>query len=156
MKTMRNEESLLKQIHKHFPEKVKNNEKIKECSTYPPLTLAYLGDAVYEIVIRTLVVEGNRGAVKSLHRHTSGLVNARAQAAIAHAIMDELTAEELSIYKRGRNAKSNTSAKNASIHDYRIATGLEALMGYLYLNGDMDRCLELIQLGLSAIRTGQK
>lgn len=156
MKTMHNEESLLKQIHQHFPEKAKKNEKIKECSTYSPLTLAYLGDAVYEIVIRTLVVEGNRGAVKSLHRRTSGLVNARAQAAIAHAIKAELTEEELSIYKRGRNAKSNTSAKNASIHDYRIATGLEALMGYLYLNGNMDRCLELIQHGLSAVKTNQK
>lgn len=120
----------------------------KEINSYSPLTLAYLGDAVFEIVIRTIIVEKKSGTVKSLHRQSSDLVNAKAQAELMSRIMDALTEQEISIYKRGRNAKSHSVAKNANIHDYRNATGFEALMGYLYLNGEMERLLELIQLGL--------
>ncbi len=117
--------------------------------TYSPLTLAYLGDVVYEIIIRTLVVESNQVSVNSLHKRSSKLVNAGAQAAILQSIEPMLTEDELAVYKRGRNAKSHSVAKHASLHDYRIATGFEALMGYLYLEGRMDRCLELIHHGLS-------
>lgn len=120
----------------------------KEINSYSPLTLAYLGDAVFEIVIRTIIVEKKSGTVKSLHRQSSDLVNAKAQAELMSRIMGALTEQEISIYKRGRNAKSHSVAKNANIHDYRTATGFEALMGYLYLNGEMERLLELIQLGL--------
>lgn len=120
----------------------------KEINSYSPLTLAYLGDAVFEIVIRTIIVEKKSGTVKSLHRQSSDLVNAKAQAELMSRIMGALTEQEISIYKRGRNAKSHSVAKNANIHDYRNATGFEALMGYLYLNGEMERLLELIQLGL--------
>lgn len=120
----------------------------KEINSYSPLTLAYLGDAVFEIVIRTIIVEKKSGTVKSLHRQSSDLVNAKAQAELMSRIMGALTEQEISIFKRGRNAKSHSVAKNANIHDYRNATGFEALMGYLYLNGEMERLLELIQLGL--------
>lgn len=123
----------------------------KEINSYSPLTLAYLGDAVFEIVIRTIIVEKKSGTVKSLHRQSSDLVNAKAQAELMSRIMNTLTEQEISIYKRGRNAKSHSVAKNADIHDYRNATGFEALMGYLYLNGEMERLLELIQLGLAEL-----
>lgn len=123
----------------------------RDINSYSPLTLAYLGDAVFEIVVRTVIVEEKSGTVKSLHRQSSGLVNARAQAGLMSRIMNTLTEEEVSIFKRGRNAKSHSVAKNADIHDYRTATGFEALMGYLYLKGEMERLLELIQLGLTEL-----
>ena len=122
-----------------------------DMKAYSPLTLAYIGDAAYELVIRTMVVEkGNRQA-SQLHRLTTSYVKAQAQAAMIEALEPELTEEELAIYKRGRNAKSNTSAKNASILDYRKATGLEALIGYLYLSGREERVLFLIEEGIGRI-----
>ena len=122
-----------------------------DMKAYSPLTLAYIGDAAYELVIRTMVVEkGNRQA-SQLHRITTSYVKAQAQAAMIEALEPELTEEELAIYKRGRNAKSYTSAKNASILDYRKATGLEALIGYLYLSGREERVLFLIKEGISRI-----
>ena len=122
-----------------------------DMKAYSPLTLAYIGDAAYELVIRTMVVEkGNRQA-SQLHRLTTSYVKAQAQAAMIEALEPELTEEELAIYKRGRNAKSYTSAKNASILDYRKATGLEALIGYLYLSGREERVLFLIKEGISRI-----
>lgn len=137
--------SLLEAIHKHF------SIGERDVHTYPPVTLAYLGDAVYEIIVRTLIVEGKPGMVKTLHMRSSRLVNAKAQATLMAAIEDSLTEEEYTIYRRGRNAKSHSVAKNAKIHDYRIATGFEALVGYLYLNGEMERCLQLIEQGLPSI-----
>ena len=122
-----------------------------DMKAYSPLTLAYIGDAAYELVIRTMVVEkGNRQA-SQLHRLTTSYVKAQAQAAMIEALEPELTEEELAIYKRGRNAKSYTSAKNASILDYRKATGLEALIGYLYLSGREERVLFLIKEGIGKI-----
>ncbi len=107
---------------------------------YSPLTLAYLGDAVYEIVIRTIIVEKANAPVNRLHKRSSALVKASAQARLIKAIEARLTEEEVSVYKRGRNAKSYTMAKNATMTDYRMATGFEALMGYLYLKQEnVDR-----------------
>lgn len=140
-----NKNQLLDDIHNLF------QISQKEINSYSPLTLAYLGDAVFEIIIRTIIVEKKSGTVKSLHRQSSDLVNAKAQAELMSRIMSTLTEQEISIYKRGRNAKSHSVAKNANIHDYRNATGFEALMGYLYLNGEMERLLELIQLGLAEL-----
>ena len=113
--------------------------------TYSPLTLAYIGDAIYDLVIRTIVVErGNRSA-NNLHKKTVTYVNARVQARMMDVLEEELTEEEQAVYHRGRNAKSYTSAKNASIIEYRKATGLEALCGYLYLQGEQERMLTLIR-----------
>ena len=118
---------------------------------YSPLTLALMGDCVFEIVIRSIVVErGNRQA-GSLHKIKSSVVNAKVQARMIEALMEELTEEERAVYKRGRNAKPHTVAKNASVNDYRKATGLEALFGYLYLSGQEDRILELTKRGLELI-----
>ncbi len=119
-------------------------------SEYSSLTLAFLGDAVYEIVIRTVVVARRHGGPGELNRESSELAKAGTQAKIMYAIMDELTPEELSVYKRGRNAHSSTKAKNASVVDYRVATGFESLMGYLYLKDEEDRILELVRMGLDA------
>ncbi len=119
--------------------------------TYSPLTLAYIGDAIYDLVIRTIVVErGNRSA-NNLHKKTVTYVNARVQAKMIDALEEELTEEEKAVYHRGRNAKSYTSAKNASIIEYRKATGLEALCGYLYLQGEQERMLTLIRTALTKL-----
>ena len=115
---------------------------------YSPLTLAYIGDSVYELVIRTVVVKRANRTANELHKRTVKYVQAGVQAAMIEALLEELTEEEAAVYKRGRNAKSHTSAKNASIQDYRKATGFEALMGYLYLNGQTDRMLYLIRTGI--------
>ena len=118
---------------------------------YSPLTLAFMGDCVFEIVIRSIVVgRGNRQA-GGLHKTKSSVVNAKVQARMIEALMEELTEEERAVYKRGRNAKPHTVAKNASVNDYRKATGLEALFGYLYLSGQEDRIFELTKRGLELV-----
>lgn len=115
---------------------------------FSPLTLAYIGDGVYDLVIRTMTVEQGNAPVNKLHHNVSHLVKAATQAEIIELLQEDLTEEEMAIYKRGRNAKSFTSAKNASIGDYRKATGFEALIGYLYLNREQKRLLDLIKLGI--------
>ena len=115
---------------------------------YSPLVLAYLGDAVYELVIRTRVVNRGNTQVNKMHRMTAGLVKAEAQAKMYMLLEEELTEEEQAVYRRGRNAKSATMAKHATMRDYRMATGFEALMGWLYLNGRLERLTELVSLGL--------
>lgn len=117
--------------------------------TYSPLTLAYIGDAIYELVIRTILVEKGNTQVNKLHQRASRLVKASAQSAIIEKLKPHLTDEEMGVFKRGRNAKSFTMAKNASMSDYRRATGFEALMGYLYLTEQWDRMLELIKIGIT-------
>lgn len=122
--------------------------------TYSPLALAFLGDAVYSLVIRTIVTleKGNRQAEK-LHNETKNLVSAKAQARVADAIQNLLTEEEAHIYKRGHNANPYHHAKNATLPDYLKATALETLCGWLYLQNRMPRLLELMQEGLE--QTGQ-
>ena len=116
--------------------------------TYSPLVLAYIGDGIYELVVRSLLVgQGNAQAAK-LHKRASALVNAGAQSAMLERIKGELTEEELKVFRRGRNANSPTMAKHASVSEYRRATVFEALMGYLYLTGQTGRLLELARLGL--------
>ncbi len=120
--------------------------------TYSPLALAYMGDAVYDLIIRTIVVEQGNKAANLLHRRTVRYVNAGAQASVITSLQELLTEEEEAVYRRGRNAKSHTMAKHATVEEYRKATGLEALIGYLYLSGRFDRILELVRAGLE--RTG--
>ena len=122
-----------------------------EAGMFSPLVLAYVGDAVYEIMIRTKVVNDGSVQVNKLHKRSADLVKAETQAKIAIALMDELTEEELAVYKRGRNAKSYTMAKNASMKDYRMATGFEALLGWLYLKGEFERMTQIIRMGFESI-----
>ena len=121
-----------------------NPEEI-DVRTYSPLTLAFMGDAVFELMARTLVVTESNTAPEKLHKRTTRLVKAEAQAAMGHGLWDELSEEEQAVYRRGRNAQSYTHAKNASVSDYRHATGLEALFGYLYLSGRQERMVELMK-----------
>lgn len=122
--------------------------KEQDVRAYSPLTLAYIGDAVYELVIRSVVVNRANRSANDLHKKTVRYVKAEMQAAMIQALVPELTGDEDAVYKRGRNAKSYSVAKNASLGDYRKATGFEALMGYLYLTGQSDRMLYLIQRGI--------
>lgn len=117
-------------------------------SEVAPLILAHIGDAVYEVVVRTIELSKGNRAIEKVHRDSIKFVNAAAQSKMVDAIMPLLTEDELKEYKRGRNAKSYTHAKNASISDYRKATGFESLMGYLYLSGKSERMLELIKEGM--------
>lgn len=138
--------SLLGEIHQEF------GECDVDIRTYSPLTLAYIGDAIFEMVIRTLIVEKGQRAANSLHKHTTKIVCAGTQSAMIEALSDVLTEEEQSIYRRGKNTKINSSAKNASLADYRKATGFEALCGYLYLSGNTKRVVELIKIGLDKLQ----
>ena len=119
--------------------------------TYSPLTLAYIGDGIFDIVIRSVVVGKGNTKASQLHKHTSSIVKAHTQAVMIEALEPHLTKEEADIYRRGSNAKSPTMAKNATMADYRKATGLEALMGYLYLSDDFERVVELTKLGVQLI-----
>lgn len=142
---MNNTQSLLEEIHQYFP------WDERDIRSFSPLKLAYLGDAVFEIIIRTLIIEETNGPVKNLHARTSELVNAGSQARLILALQEELTEEEMSAYRHGRNAKTSSVAKHADIHDYRNATGLEALFGYLYLTGRSARAVELCRIGFDKL-----
>lgn len=120
----------------------------QDLRSYSPLTLAYIGDGVYELIIRTILVKKGNCPVNRLHKKASSLVKAGAQSTIMEVIEEELTPEELSVYRRGRNAHSPTMAKHATMADYRRATGFEALMGYLYLKEDYTRMLTLVRMGI--------
>lgn len=122
--------------------------KDPDIRSYSPLTLAYIGDGVYELVIRTILVKKGNCPVNRIHRKASSLVKASAQSAILEKIEGHLTQEEHDIYRRGRNAHSPTMAKHATMADYRRATGFEALMGYLYLKEEYTRMLTLIRMGI--------
>ncbi len=139
--------SLLGQIKEQF------ECKPIDVRTYSPLTLAFVGDCIFDLIVRTVIVERGNRATSGLHKSKSEIVKAQSQAEMIEALLPELTEDEQSVYRRGRNAKSYTTAKNASIGDYRKATGFEALIGYLYLQDQMERVLELVKKGLNAIGT---
>lgn len=123
----------------------------QDIRTYSPITLAYIGDAIYELVIRTILVEKGNTQVNKLHKRASRLVKASAQSAMIEKLKPYLTEEEMGVFKRGRNAKAATMAKNATMSDYRRATGFEALMGYLYLTEQWERMLELMKTGIREV-----
>lgn len=119
--------------------------------TYSPLTLAYIGDDVFDLIIRTIVVNKGNTSPNKLHSNTIQYVSARAQSNILDSIMPILTDEEKDIARRGRNSKPHSKAKNASTIDYLKATALESVVGYLYLKNDMERIFELIKYGINKI-----
>ena len=111
-----------------------------------PLTLAFIGDTVFDLLVReTLICEANRPA-NDLHNLAVQKVKASAQAGFVEKLLPHLTEKETSVYKRGRNAKSGHLPKNASQSDYHMATGFEALIGYLYLSDEIDRIKELFYI----------
>ena len=120
--------------------------------SYSPLTLAYIGDSIYDLIIKSLVINQGNRQVNKLHKETSMYVQASTQSLMMRAMQEELPEEEHAVYKRGRNAKSVSPAKNQSITDYRRATGFEALLGYLYLKKEWKRMLDLVKIGLDSLK----
>lgn len=118
----------------------------EEIDTMSSLALAHVGDAVFELLIRTWACKNKALTSRNMHMTTVGYVNAHAQAQFSEKIMVSLSDEEKKIFKRGRNAKVNSIPKNADISDYHSATGLETLMGYLYLKGRNDRISALFEI----------
>ncbi|MBO5986422.1 MAG: ribonuclease III [Lachnospiraceae bacterium] len=134
-------------------------EKIKETfpcpnvdvRTYSPLALAFIGDGIYEVVVRTMIVAQANRSNTDLHKATVKYVKAENQSKMVEILKPHLTQEECDVLRRGRNAKPHTVAKNASLGEYHRATGLEALFGYLYLAGQTDRMLELMKIGIEGL-----
>ncbi len=123
----------------------------QDIRTYSPLTLAYIGDAIFDVIIRSILVNKGNTAVNNLHKKASSIVKAGTQAALVKVLEDEFTEEEADYYRRGRNSKPHTKAKNASTMEYLDATGFEAVMGFLYLTGNMDRACELVKKGIEKL-----
>lgn len=113
---------------------------------YSSLSLAYIGDSIYESYIRTRLLENGDRKVKEFHRRAKCYVSAKAQCEIVHNLIENLSEEEIIIFKRGRNTKVNTKAKNADMKEYHNATGLEALIGHHYIMGNNERLKELLDL----------
>ncbi|MDR1559633.1 MAG: ribonuclease III [Clostridiales bacterium] len=113
---------------------------------YSPLNLAYLGDAVFELMVRESLVSGSSDNVRNLFRKSKEYVRASAQSQSYFRLFDRLSPDEQSIARRGRNSKPSGKAKNASVAEYQHATGLEALFGYLYLSGRTERLKEIFAL----------
>ena len=118
---------------------------------YSPLTLAFIGDGVYELFVRSRIVGNTNAPAGKLHKMCVHYVKAQAQAEAAKTMMDTLSEDEMWVFKRGRNAKSPTVPKNADVTDYRLATGFEALIGYLYLEGKEERITELCALAMETV-----
>ena len=121
-------------------------EKALDGRELSPLVLAYIGDSVYDLYIRSKLVSEGNARVQELHSRATSRVNAMAQCRTVHAIMEQLTEEEIAVYKRGRNAKSIHTPKRSIVLEYRHATGLEALLGYLYVTGREERLREILDL----------
>jgi ribonuclease-3 family protein len=136
-------------IGEHFPLLLKGN-----ANQFSPLVLAYIGDAVYELHVRTLLLSQGNAPVHKLHKQSIEFVKAKAQSDIIHRLMNILSEEEQDIVRRGRNAKSGTIPKNADVAEYKYATGFETLLGYLYVKGDYTRLLELLDLSVGRSRDG--
>ncbi|UJF33662.1 Mini-ribonuclease 3 [Paenibacillus hexagrammi] len=126
----------------HFPPS-------KSPNLLSPLVLAYIGDAVYEVYIRQYVISLANHRPNQLHKMSTQFVSAKAQAKLLEALIPQLTEEELDIVKRGRNAKSGTTAKNADVLEYRHSTAFECLIGYLYYTKAFERLKELLDFAIA-------
>lgn len=127
------------------------NLKKVDIRTYSPLSLAYIGDSVYDLVIRSYVVSLGNTSSNNMHRMTVRYVSAPAQAKIIDGLLSRLTDEEITVYKRGKNSKPHTMAKNATQSEYLKATGFEALIGFLYLSEKGERLMDLVKMGIDII-----
>lgn len=123
---------------------------------YSPLSLAYIGDSIFDLLVKTVLVTRNNKQTYKYHKEASSIVKADSQAMFIDDLMDNLTEEEIDIYKRGRNAKTHSTAKNATVGQYRKATGFEALFGYLYLSRNYDRLFELTKQIFDSLEKGEK
>lgn len=149
----KNYKKLLEELHQLMMDSGKLS--LSDVKMLNPLVLAYVGDSVYDTFVRTLLVSGGHGQVAKLHKMSVEFVKAKAQADILGKINQLLTPEEQDIVRRGRNTKSTTMPKNADVFDYRYATGFEALIGFLYLTGQIERLMEIIRLVID-VKTGSQ
>ena len=143
------EESISLDFHDYITE-VLNLQEV-DADSYSPLVLAFIGDCVYDLVIKSMIISRGNKQVHKLHEETSRFVQASTQSLMMRTMQQHLTEEEHAIYRSGRNAKSVSPAKNQSITDYRRATGFEALLGYLYLKKDYERLMALVKAGLDSL-----
>lgn len=125
-----------------------------DIKSYSPLALAYMGDCVYDLIIRTLMVSGKNRPVNIMHKEATHYVKAEAQAKIVDAILSQLSEEEQSVYRRGKNAKPHSVSKGGTVNEYHKATGLEAVLGYLYLQDKTDRIMEIMKQGVDVLNGG--
>ena len=143
------EESINLDFHDYITEVLSLQEV--DADSYSPLVLAFIGDCVYDLVIKSMIISRGNKQVHKLHEETSRFVQASTQSLMMRTMQQHLTEEEHAIYRRGRNAKSVSPAKNQSITDYRRATGFEALLGDLYLKKDYERLMALVKAGLDSL-----
>ncbi|MBR3637479.1 MAG: ribonuclease III [Lachnospiraceae bacterium] len=140
-----------------FHELIENEFELpgRDLFSYPVLSLAFVGDNVYDLVVRTVLLSEGNCKVNLIHKAKSNLVKAETQAWIAEYLISQelLTDEEKDYYRRGKNAKTANHAKNADIADYHKATGLETVMGYLYVTNQEERAVKLCKLGIKAFRS---
>ncbi len=127
--------------------------KDQDPNLYSPLNLAFIGDSIFDLIVKTVIVGTANRPVNVQQRKASSFVKASSQAAMADALIPEFTEEELGIFRRGKNSKPYTKAKNTDYSTYLKATGFEAVMGYLYLGGREERLLELVKRGIEAIES---
>lgn len=123
----------------------------KQIQMRAPIALAYIGDTVFDLYLRTILVSQTDLPPKELHQHASHYANAASQAAMIKNIESTLTEDEHAVFRRGRNAKSYTVPKHAKLMDYRLATGFEALLGYLYLCGHEERLIEIMKNAVNSL-----
>lgn len=121
-------------------------DDISKLKAVPTLNLAFIGDGVFDLLVREHLVRSSNDHVGALNQAKVEMVNCKSQAEYANLILPTLTEEELDVYKRGRNTKVNSASKHSTLSDYHAATGLEALFGYLYLKGEDERIKELFAL----------
>lgn len=148
------EESITMELDSYLCEVFQTEEH--DIRSYSPLSLAFIGDCVYDLVIKSLIIRKGNRPVNVMQKETSRLVQASAQSAMMRVMQEHLTEEEHAVYRRGRNAKSVSPAKNQSITDYRRATGFEALIGYLYLKKKYRRIVDLIKTGLVGLEEAEE
>ncbi|SNS38657.1 ribonuclease-3 family protein [Anaerovirgula multivorans] len=144
---------------KDLLEKLQSQEGVrdeKEVKMMAPLTLAYMGDAVFETYIRNYLIQQSNLLVGELHKKAILYVKAKAQAEIVHQLEEQLTEEEWGIVKKGRNQKSATTPKNAELIDYKYATGFETLLGYLFFSGRIQRLIEIMEKSVAIINESRK
>lgn len=143
-----------------FYDKIRKEFHLTETDTrqYSPIVLAYIGDSVLELIVRTIVTNKYNTKVSKINHICSDLVKATTQSKMIRYLLDNdcLSPEEKSVYKRGRNANSLTTAKHASISEYKMSTGFEALLGFLYLNNRVNRILNLVNMGIEYINNTKR
>lgn len=113
-----------------------------------PQVLAFLGDAVYSLYIRNLIVQSSDQKSGELHKESTKFVKAKSQSEAIEKLLPHFTDNEMAVFKRGRNYKTQSVAKNSSVQEYHRATGFEAVLGYLYLSGQIARLNEILNYGV--------